>query len=101
MSATAAPSSEQRALWRRYGFLGLPSEREDGALTFSGLRAELGDSNAQALVTRLGELVKVHHLDQLGVSLDRAVDHVLQSLTPQERRSIVEGNAVPPRVEAL
>ena len=100
-TTAAAPTPEDRAMVRRFGFLGLPSERMGGALSFSGLRAELGEDNAASLVMRLGELVKVHHLDQLGVPLDRAVDHILQSLTPQERRSIVEGNALPPRVEAF
>jgi len=101
MSTTAAPHLNDRSLVRRLNFLGLPGEHNGSTLTFAELRTELGEQNATSLVIRLGELVKVHHLDQLGVSLDRAVDHILQSLTPDERRSIAAGNAPPPRIEAL
>lgn len=95
------PSQGDQFLARRFNFLGLPSERRGGNLSFSGLRAELGDDNANALVTKIGVLVQVHHLDKLGIPMQNAVDRILQSLTPDERRVMAQGGAVPPRVEAI
>jgi hypothetical protein len=57
-------------------------------VSFAGLRSELGDENAGALVTRIGVLAKVHNLDQLGIPLHHAVDRILQSLTADERCTI-------------
>ncbi|MCP3447332.1 hypothetical protein [Bradyrhizobium sp. CCGUVB14] len=88
-------------LARRFNFLGLPSERRGGALSYTALRTELGDDNAAALVTKIGVLVQVHQLDKLGIPMQNAVDRILQSLTPDERRSMAQGGAVPPRVEAI
>jgi hypothetical protein len=90
-----------RALARRYHFLGLPGEKSNQAVSFAGLRSELGDENAGALVTRLGVLAKVHNLDQLGIPLHHAVDRILQSLSADERRTISQGGAIPSRVEAI
>jgi hypothetical protein len=98
MNATTA--SHDRALIRRYAFLGLPGERQ-GGMSFAELRAELGDENTNHLVTRIGALAQVHHLDQSRVPLGDVVARIMQSLTPDERRSIAQGNAIPPRIEAM
>jgi hypothetical protein len=81
MSGNSPHTPEDRALARRYHFLGLPSEKLDGGLSFAALRAELGDDNAGSLVTQLGVLAKAHNLEQLGIPLHHAVDRILQSLT--------------------
>ena len=65
------------------------------------MRAELGDDNAAALVTKIGVLATVHGLEKLGIPLHHAVDRILQTLTPDERRTMAQGGAVPPRVEAI
>jgi hypothetical protein len=96
-----SPTSGDMFLARRFNFVGLPSERRSGAVSYPALRAELGDDNAAALVTKIGVLATVHGLDKLGVPLHHAVDRILQSLTPDERRTMAQGGAVPPRVEAM
>jgi hypothetical protein len=96
-----SPTSGDMFLARRFNFVGLPSERSGGALSYSTLRTELGDDNAAALVTKIGVLATVHGLDRLGIPLHHAVDRILQSLTPDERRTMAQGGAVPPRVEAI
>jgi hypothetical protein len=96
-----SPTSGDMFLARRFNFVGLPSERNSDALSYSGLRAELGDENAAALVTKIGVLATVHGLESLGIPLHHAVDRILQSLTPDERRTMAQGGAVPPRVEAI
>ena len=88
-----------RFLARRFNFLGLPSEKR-GGISYAAVRAELGDENAAALVTRIGELVQKHGLDRLGISLHDAVDRIVQTLTPDERRAVASGGSVQ-RVEAL
>lgn len=95
------PASNDQSLGRRFNFLGLPSERRGGSISYPALRAELGDDNASSLVTKIGVLATVHGLDKLGVPLHHAVDRILQSLTPDERRSMAQGGTVPPRVEAI
>jgi hypothetical protein len=52
-------------------------------------------------VIRIGALAQMYHLDQSSMGLNGAVSHILQSLTPDERRSIAQGNAIPPRIEAM
>src|SRR4051812_1980075 len=96
-----APNFEDRALVRRFNFQGFPGEKGSAALSYAGLRAELGDENASALVVQVGVLAKVHHLEQLGIGIDHAVARIIQSLTPDERRSVAQGGPLPPRVEAL
>lgn len=98
-SAISQMNPADRFLARRFNFLGLPSERQ-GRISYSALKAELGDDNAAALVTKIGDLVEAHHLDQLGVPLQNAVDRILQSLTPDERRVMAEGGTVP-RADAI
>jgi hypothetical protein len=90
-----------RALVRRFNFLGFPGEKHSGALSYAGLRSELGDENANALVVQVGVLAKVHHLDQFGIGIDNAVARIIQSLTPDERRLMAQGGSVPPRVEGM
>lgn len=100
MSADTPSTSDGTFLARRDNFLGLPSERRGGSLTFSALRAELGEDNANALVVKIGSLVQSHHLDRLGLSDHAVVDRVLQSLSPDERRTMAEGGIVP-RVQEI
>jgi hypothetical protein len=90
-----SPSHADTFLVRRFNFLGLPSERKGGALSYAALRAELGDDNAAALVTKLGALVTAHGLDRLGIPLHHAVDRIVQSLTRETRRAMAEGGDVP------
>ena len=89
---------QDRLLVRRFNFLGLSGEKRAG-LSYASLRAELGDENAAALVTRIGTLLETQGLDKLGVPLHDAVDRIVQSLTADERRTIAEGGGVPPRVQ--
>jgi hypothetical protein len=90
-----------RALVRRFNFLGFPGEKKGEALTYAGLRAELGDDHASALVVQAGVIAKLHHLDQLGIGIDHAVARMIQSMTADERRSVAKGGPLPPRVEAM
>jgi hypothetical protein len=94
------PAVADAFLARRFNFLGLPSERKGGAVSYAGLRAELGDDNAAALVTRIGEMVTKQGIEALGIPLHQAVDRVVQSLTPDERRTVAVGGTVA-RVQAL
>jgi hypothetical protein len=90
--------SEDRSMARRLNFLGFPGEKR-GGLSYAGLKAELGDENAAALVTKIGTLLETQGLDKLGVPMHHAVDRIVQSLTPDERRTIAEGGGLPPRVQ--
>lgn len=96
--STETPDFQDRSLARRFNFLGLPGEKRAG-MSYAALRAELGDDNAAALVTKIGTLLQSQGLDRLGVPLHDAVDRIVQSLTPDERRTIAEGGGLPPRVQ--
>ncbi|MCC8978900.1 hypothetical protein [Bradyrhizobium acaciae] len=103
--STATDQSGDTFLARRFNFLGFPGERDKtrGAMpytSYADLRAELGDDNAAALVSKVGVLVQKRGLEALGVPLPHAVDRIVQSLTADERRTMAEGGTVP-RVESL
>jgi hypothetical protein len=94
-------NTSDRSLVRRFKFLGFPGEKNGDALSYAALRAEMGDEHANALVVQVGVLAKVHHLDQFGIGIDGAVARIIQSLTPDERRTMAQGGNVPPRIEAM
>jgi hypothetical protein len=97
----AATGFEDRALARRYAFLGFAGSPRDRAFSMTELRAEMGDANASALVIRIGALAQMHHLDKSSMGLSGAVDKIMRELTPDERRSVARGDAIPPRIEAM
>jgi hypothetical protein len=101
MSTPTPPGIEDSALARRYSFLGFPSERRGGALSYSEMQAELGPANAASLITQIGVLVQAHHADQQGLGLNHIVDRIVQAMTPDERRTMSQSNMVPSRVQAL
>jgi hypothetical protein len=89
---------EDRSLVRRLNFLGFPEEKR-GGLSYGGLKAELGDDDAAKLVTRIEELLIKQGLESLGVLLSSALSRIVQSLTPDERRTMAQEGVVPAHVQ--
>jgi hypothetical protein len=78
--------SSDRPRERCVDFRGLPGERRDGLSAPTRIKIA-------ALLVNQG-------LDKLGVPLEDAVERVVQSLTPDERRTTEESGAIPPQVQA-
>jgi hypothetical protein len=93
--------SEDRALVRRYKFLGFPGEKRGTALSYSELERHMGADKAASLITQIGVLAQSYRLDQYGIPLSEAVARIVGSLTHDELQSYAKGNIVPPRVEAM
>lgn len=78
-------TSEQRALVRRFKFLGLPGEKQGGH-SYAALRNELGDNGAATLVMRLMAIVQSRRDGHAGAPLHLTVNRLLQSMNADERR---------------
>jgi hypothetical protein len=77
--------SDDRALLRRFSFLGLPGEKQ-GGLTYAALRSELGDNGAACLVIHLAAVARSCEDQHPDAPMHVIVGRLLKSMTQDERR---------------
>jgi len=96
-----APACQDRALVRRFKFLGLTGEKRADALSYADLRAELGDANAAALILQLETLVRSHQRAKADEPHHELISRLLQATTRDERRLMALRHSIPPHLEVM
>jgi hypothetical protein len=89
----SSSAAEYRGLVRRFRFLGLPGEKEAGALSYARLREQLGDAGAEHLVMHLVAMVRAQATGNPTEPLHERVGRLLQSLSPEQRCAIIAAAA--------